>query len=766
MKHVAALIVLVSLIVALGCGSAAADAFERYGLRPAALIITGQDEETFERVLRRAEELGARGLLAMPPSLVFARFPAGTGAGDFADLGVRFAAAADEIDPFSTDIVTLRSARALLESERILREAPVPPAEPFEDLLLRVPPEIVERTKVPGPRQGSPSQIVERAIDQNSEFLMGSVLINVVLPESDAGIEWWTDQEIAELLTDINLGLNQYVQQTHWVSLSFIVNCPPHHRRVPVSIEPIEGNWNSDWRWITDAMRALDVDPGYGGSLGMTHAYNNRTRIQRGTDWVFTAYIADASENECWLPLPDGSQYVAYAYLGGPYIVVPYPACRFGAGIGFAHVFIHEMSHIFWALDEYASAGQSCNATSGYLNYRNGNSYYGGFTGIPCGEGLPCIMNNAALTAPLPICKFTMGQVGLGDDNGNSIPDLYEIPPRIDLLKSPSQGDTTYDGSYLLIGRFRNEALPNMNPYIDASRRVSYAPKLVAGWMRINNGFWTAFVPSAGAWDGSEAELGTIINEGIDPGDNWIHFRVRNMVGLEARDSTRVIFIGIKFYENSASVETGAIRLSWKTAKQVFGAVFDVRREDLTGGGPELVLATIDGNAPVEEGATRKVFMYLDETVEPGHEYRYRIVGRMLGREYSSRAMVRIATIPFAGRLLSPLAPNPIDQRGTRFSIRVPKSYHDPSGAAPATSRGIWMAPALQEIKTPVEVDVFDVTGRKVRGIYSLSIFGGEDLTLDWDGFDDGGRAVAAGVYFIRVRAGSMQEVRKAVILR
>ena len=766
MKCRVAGIVCAFALVAFCRGSAAADAFERYGLRPAAVIVLDGDEESYELVRERAEELGARGLLGVVPTLVFGRFPPATSAADFTGLRVRFAFSAGEIDPFGIDVVTLRSARVLLESERILRERAPLPAEPFEDLVLRVPPEVVERTRIPGPRLGAPSQIAERAVDQNSEFMIGSVLINVVLPESDGGSESWTDQEIASLLSDINLGLDQYIQKTHWVNppgLSFTVNCPGSHRRVLVSSEPIEmGKISDHGIWITEAMRALGVDhTKYSGAHEMTHAYNNETRIARGTDWVFMAFIVDASENGCWIRKPGDPNYVAYAYLGGPYIVVPYPACRFGTGINFAHVFIHEMSHVFWALDEYASAGASCYDRSGYLDYRNGNSYY-----QECGEGLACIMNNAELSAPLPICTYTMGQVGLADDNNNSKPDLYEMPPQIEFFQMPTQSDTTYDGKFLVGARFWNDAVRNRNQYIPAERRVSYAPKLTAGWMRINRGFWATFNPAGGKWNSSEAEIGMIMDGDFDPGENWIHFRVRNIVGLEAHDSTRVIFIGIKYYENLAFVEPGAIRLRWKTAREVFGADFEIHREDLTARGTNEVIDTVFGDAPVEVGSERNVYTYLDEAVEAGHEYRYRLVARIQGREYASREMVKTAAIPFAGKLVSPLAPNPTGEGGTKFSIRVPRSYYDPSGSQTVTTQEFYGAPSLQEVKTPVEVDVFDASGRKVRTVYSLSVYGGEDLTLTWDGLNDRGGAVAAGVYFIRVRAGSMQEVRKAVVLR
>jgi hypothetical protein len=54
---------------------------------------------------------------------------------------------------------------------------------------------------------------------------------------------------------------------------------------------------------------------------------------------------------------------------------------------------------------------------------------------------------------------------------------------------------------------------------------------------------------------------------------------------------------------------------------------------------------------------------------------------------------------------------------------------------------------------------VVDTRGRLVRSLYG---HGG----LDWDGRDEAGRPVAAGVYFLRVRSGGAEQQRKVTVLR
>jgi hypothetical protein len=379
-------------------------------------------------------------------------------------------------------------------------------------------------------------------------------------------------------------------------------------------------------------------------------------------------------------------------------------------------------------------------------------------------------MNNATLSEPLSICPYTMGQVGLADDNDNSIPDLYEVAPEVEFVYVPMISDTIFDGTFSLAARSENGAVTSKNYAIPAERRISYAPRLVMGWVCIGNGFWEEILPSGGAWDSSSERM--LIEGQLEPGENWIRLRVENMVGMRDEDSTKITYIGVKYYENTAIVDPGVIEIRWRTGRQVFGADFDLYREDLTAGTPDEIIATIDGDEPSEVGTTRNVYRFFDETVEPGHEYSYRIVGRLIASSggslkefsYPSRELVEIAAIPIARGLVSALMPNPMDHRGTKFSISVPKSFNNPTYSR--DSGGVLRAPAAIEVKTTVGVDVFDVTGRKVRTVYSLPMYGGDELTLQWDGLDDSSTPVAAGVYFIRIRAGAQQEVKKIVLIR
>jgi hypothetical protein len=72
-----------------------------------------------------------------------------------------------------------------------------------------------------------------------------------------------------------------------------------------------------------------------------------------------------------------------------------------------------------------------------------------------------------------------------------------------------------------------------------------------------------------------------------------------------------------------------------------------------------------------------------------------------------------------------------------------------------------WVMPARDR----VHVDVFDVAGRRVARVLDEQRDAGESFVV-WDGRDEGRRPAAAGVYFVRLRAGDQEAVRRLVRLR
>ncbi|HEX9640265.1 MAG TPA: T9SS type A sorting domain-containing protein, partial [Candidatus Krumholzibacteria bacterium] len=68
-------------------------------------------------------------------------------------------------------------------------------------------------------------------------------------------------------------------------------------------------------------------------------------------------------------------------------------------------------------------------------------------------------------------------------------------------------------------------------------------------------------------------------------------------------------------------------------------------------------------------------------------------------------------------------------------------------------------------LPSPVRLSIFDARGRQVRTLVDEVLPPGSYDEF-WNGEDDARRAVASGVYFYELRAGTARELRKMLLLR
>ena len=66
----------------------------------------------------------------------------------------------------------------------------------------------------------------------------------------------------------------------------------------------------------------------------------------------------------------------------------------------------------------------------------------------------------------------------------------------------------------------------------------------------------------------------------------------------------------------------------------------------------------------------------------------------------------------------------------------------------------------------PVELNIYEVTGRLVRTLVNKKLMIPDIYRVFWAGDDDRGRRVSAGIYFARLEAGDFQATKKILLLR
>jgi hypothetical protein len=189
---------------------------------------------------------------------------------------------------------------------------------------------------------------------------------------------------------------------------------------------------------------------------------------------------------------------------------------------------------------------------------------------------------------------------------------------------------------------------------------------------------------------------------------------------------------GVLVVDFIASGEDGGIRLRWRASGAGPGQTFRLYR----GVTESTATERLNGGEPVPGGPE---YSYLDSAAEPGRTYTYRIAARDAeGHETWVASTQGTARGPIRLSMGRP-RPNPFDRR-TEVAFTLPGA----SG---------------------VRVTITDVHGRRVRGLVSGVLDAGAHAA-SWDGRDDAGRKVAAGIYFITLEAGTDAIRSRLVLLR
>lgn len=339
------------------------------------------------------------------------------------------------------------------------------------------------------PARGARDAAAEASITpgyyETSEYMAGSVAVGIVLVESDGRVdpstEDWTGEEKQTVLSEIVSALDWWAEREPRANLRFVYD---DHFSNPLltGVEPITRPYHDQRHWIADTMGAL----GYTASSYFTRVrdYNNDLRETYQTDWAFTIFVVDSS-TDADNRFSDG--YFAYAYLGGPFMVMTYGNNGYGPH-NMDAVTAHEIGHIFHALDQYSSAQQACTSRSGYLGIENQNSQYG-----DCIHDVSSIMRGGVYpyrVGALDPCAA--GQVGWRDSDGDTILDPLDTELPVSIANISAADDAiTVTGTATIIP-YPSPLGPSIT--INALTGVRY---------RFDSGQWQDAVPIDGAFDGT-----------------------------------------------------------------------------------------------------------------------------------------------------------------------------------------------------------------------------------------------------------------------
>ena len=614
-----------------------------------------------------------------------------------------------------------------------------------------------------------------RSFRQNAEFWGGDILVQIVMPESNGEYETetedWTDQQISDVVSASYAAMLDVQGQFPSMSIHYVFRNFP---RADTGWEAIKHQMNEDDQWIMDTIRRLDplLPSSIADPISLVHAFNEKARVAAGTDFVFTGFAAN-SENAPG-HIFHGAGYTAYANLGGPFNITPFPAGRdpnlLGDWMIFSKIFEHETGHVFWTLDEYLGSPGFCDGRSGYLNFSNLNKLSqrpdGGVVDCTTNGPHDCIMQNAARDpVGRPWCKWSRGQMGVVDGNGNSLPDIFESAPEIEFATAATE--TIEASRYEIALTARSTAVPNRNPHQAPENRVDYAAPLNGARYSLMGVGEQPLDPVDGRWDEMEEDV-TLTLVGLPAGLVTVTFRARNSVNVWSGEFTKRLYrIGVNFSNLGVSVRTNRNRFYWNIVNDEFGARFDVYRLDPGEEMPGRIIAS-DVLPGASDGSGFMSFIVDDYEITPGQQYRYYVESEIVIEgnpdPYIDHSPVVEATamlpIP-SGDMVSHAAPNPFTL-GTEVTVAVPPTFtevQEQSTYSPGSTA------FQQRVSTDVQIAVYDVAGRLVKQLFSGPVFD-DFVTESWDGTNRRDVPVTSGVYFIRATAGANMGVRKVVLIR
>ena len=735
-----------------------------------------------EEAMRLREDLvnaGARNVnLFVPDMVIVCDTPAAAAAAvarvtsprfqSWDERNARFAASGDASWSWIVDSYALAERVAAGEGAGALAPSN-DPSDPraFRDAVLTLSPgqvdaiqrEVEQSARMRGTTDTRPP--VTRRVNQNSEFLGGYILANFIYPESnglrEGNVETWSDDDLRQAKSGATSAFLSWQGKFPNMDIGFVVN---HYERIATGFEPILHDMDSDRLWIVDTMQHIGYGEFSDEQQPIVHEFNEAERAKWRTHWVVTSFIANARNTPEHRFKSGSAPYTAYAYLGGPFMVEPFPAGtdpnQVGETLVFSQIVNHEIGHLFYTLDEYPGSPGACLARSGYLNIDNGNQTMTDPEGNQsrCHPLVNCIMHSSArFNQNRPWCDYSQGHLGVLDGNGNAVPDIFEAEPEITFV--PEGPETVTTNTYTMRFRAKARAVPNQNP--NQTERINYAlplddGKLVLGIVQLG------LDPVDGSWDEMEEEATFGLQIGQAGSAVILNVQVENNAGFKSKLARKVVyFAGVRFETVLAIPKWNRIDVNWQTTGQTFGAVYEVYRLKVGESGPgERIAHGIRSISNNSQGVAS--YQVQDFNIEPGSQYRYYVEGVFDlpyeggTREYRSKskivgqtAMVEVVDV------VSNVTPNPT--RGSvTFSVEVPPSFNE-------TQHGPLRIP------TDVDIAVFNVRGQLVRAIKRSSEINSV-VTLRWDGTMQDGTPVPSGVYFLRVKAGEMEGYRKIVMLR
>jgi hypothetical protein len=402
-------------------------AAQELGLKRVLILLNTDDQPSFEAVASKVQELGGKLTVSMAPKSLFALIPPEQesvisglpevkliSSGPVGAEKARGLAGTQKklLDGWNRSLTGTRERTLLASPKPLIHDAKTrPPFNPAE-IKGHAPREIPSDSGA-GPATAAPEQEPQVAYEPVTN-MSNTVTVAVFFPESNGVIdpdkENWTQNQIDTAMAEIAAAYDWWASKAPTdQKLSFTIYksyTPFNSTCVKTSYEPITNPAMDEGRWIQQIMHCLGYGPATLDSDSTVYfkdvdSFNTWVKGTTHAKQAFSIFVVnDTTVNNHMFT--DG--YFAYAYLGGPFLVMTYDNDGYGID-NMDAVAAHESGHIFNAYDEYAESNCSCSeATLSCQNQNCDNN---------CSQNVCCIMRGQV--EPYTnncICDCTKGMIG------------------------------------------------------------------------------------------------------------------------------------------------------------------------------------------------------------------------------------------------------------------------------------------------------------------------------------------------------------------
>lgn len=321
--------------------------------------------------------------------------------------------------------------------------------------------QVLEDRRVMAAGLGEPpiSSMPVGALTQDTgEFMLGRIAVTPILLESDGSDgshrQNWSPEEIDGVLAKVDAAVQWWSDTLDQLgsvhSLEFIVDDTYARTPLDIGYEPIDRPSSEYRNFVGDFLTSVDLGSSASLNDGM-FAFNDSQRERLGTDWAFSIFIVDSSDDADGF-FPNGGPFRgAFAFAGGLFYVTPSERP--------ISTYTHEIGHLFWAFDEY-TGGSSYNETRGYYGAANDNASNNPASGFEQEDSLMADFNRLiASYESNELPESTRALIGWRDSDGDGIFDVLDVPLSLEGTGLLDQAS----GKFHFVADASVNTLPNRN---------------------------------------------------------------------------------------------------------------------------------------------------------------------------------------------------------------------------------------------------------------------------------------------------------------